>query len=109
MPNTKDILMVGIIAICTFATRVFPFALFGRGQEPSKLVRYLGKSLPGAVIAVLLVYCVKTIDFAIISTYVPQFISITIVILLHIWKRNNLLSIGLGTILYMGLIQFVFR
>jgi branched-subunit amino acid transport protein AzlD len=108
MADKNEILMIAVIAVCTFATRVFPFVLFGRGQQPSGLVKFLGKSLPAAVIAILIVYCIKTIDFAVISTFAPQFIAIAIVIALHLWKRNNLVSIGLGTAVYMVLVQFVF-
>jgi branched-subunit amino acid transport protein AzlD len=108
MADKNEILMITVIAVCTFATRLFPFAVFGRGQQPSGLVKYLGKSLPAAVIAILIVYCIKTINFAVISTFAPQFIAIAIVIALHIWKRNNLISIGIGTVIYMVLVQFVF-
>lgn len=103
------LIVVAVTVAATFATRVFPFALFGRKKDgPPKIVKYLGDVLPPTVIAILLVYCMKTIEFAKINTYVPQLISIGIVVILHIWKRNNLISIGGGTVCYMILVQSIF-
>ncbi len=109
MPNLRDLEIILIIAFCTFLTRIFPFAVFGRGQTPSPIVKFLGKSLPGAVIAILVIYCIKTINFLEINTFVPQFIAIALVVILHLWKRNNLLSIGCGTVCFMILVQTVFK
>lgn len=100
--------IVAVVALCTFATRLFPFLLFGRKGSPSPMIQFLGKALPPAVIAILIVYCLKNVNFLMPSDLIPQAISIALVVLLHIWKRNNLLSIGLGTICYMVLVQFVF-
>ena len=97
------------VVVCTFLTRLFPFALFGRKQQPHPLVSYIGKTLPPAVMAVLVVYCLKTVHFTALPAFVPQFIGIVIVAALHLWKRNFLLSIGVGTVCYMALVQVVFR
>lgn len=108
MNYTRDLTILGIIVCATFFTRVFPFILFGRHQEPPQWVQYIGKRLPSAVIAILIVYCLKAIHFNAMSNFLPQIISVTVVVLLHLWKRNNLLSIGIGTVCYMFLIQVVF-
>lgn len=100
--------IVIIVALCTFATRLFPFLLFGRKGITPPMIQFLGKALPPAVIAILIVYCLKNVNFMLSSEVLPQAISIALVVPLHIWKRNNLLSIGLGTICYMILVQFVF-
>ena len=97
------------VAVCTFLTRFFPFALFGRKQSPHPLVTYIGKILPSAVIAVLVIYCLKYVKFTSLPAFAPQFIGIAIVAALHLWKRNFLLSIGAGTMCYMVLVQAVFR
>jgi len=105
MKYINEISIILVIAFATFITRFFPFALFGRHQQPPALITYLGKILPSAVIAILVVYCLKSINFSQSSGFLPQVISVAIVALLHLWKRNNLLSIGLGTICYMLLIR----
>ena len=102
------LLVILVVAACTFLTRFLPFALFGGGKEVPALVKNLGDLLPPAVIAILVVYCLKGVSFMVPPHGFPEFISVGIVALLHIWKRNNLLSIGGGTLLYMVLIQMVF-
>lgn len=102
------LVVVLVVAGCTFLTRFLPFALFGRGKEVPLIVKTLGDLLPAAVIAILVVYCLKGVSFVTPPNGLPEFISVGIVALLHIWKRNNLLSIGGGTLMYMVLIQMVF-
>ena len=80
----------------------------GRGGEPPKVVLYLGRFLPPAVIAMLIVYCYRGTSFTEFSGWAPGFIAGAAVVLLHVWKRNNMLSIVGGTILYMVLVQAVF-
>ena len=100
--------LVAVMAVVTFLTRALPFLLFGRGGEPPKVVLYLGKFLPPAVIAMLIVYCYKGTTFAVLSGWLPGLIAGLAVIILHVWKKNNMLSILGGTILYMFLVQAVF-
>ena len=72
-------------------------------------VEYLGKYLPPCVMVVLVVYCLKGITFASLGGFMPELIAVVAAILLHLWKRNNLISIAGGTILYMVLIQVIFK
>lgn len=72
------------------------------------MVQYLGKVLPPAVIGMLVVYCFKSMRLTAFPFGLPELIAGAVVVLLHIWKRNNLLSIGVGTVLYMVLVQTVF-
>ena len=104
----QAILIIAVVAVCTFLTRYFPFALFGGSKEVPHSVKYLGSILPPSVIAILVVYCIKTINLTIYPCGLPELISVLFVAGIHIWKRNNLMSIGLGTVLYMILVQFVF-
>jgi branched-subunit amino acid transport protein AzlD len=97
-----------VVGITTFATRVIPFLLFPKGKEIPKTIQYLGKVLTPAVIGMLVVYCLKNMSFVKHPFGIPEMVSVLAVALLHIWKRNNLLSIGVGTVLYMVLIQCVF-
>ncbi len=100
--------LVAVMAVVTFLTRALPFLLFGRGGKPPEVVLYLGRFLPPAVIAMLIVYCYRGTSFTEFSGWAPGFIAGAAVVLLHVWKRNNMLSIVGGTILYMVLVQAVF-
>lgn len=100
--------LVAVMAAVTFFTRAIPFLLFGRGEHPPKVVLYLGRYLPPAVIAMLLVYCLRTVSFSAPANWAPSLIASLAVVLLHLWKRNDMLSIVGGTLLYMALVQFVF-
>ena len=97
-----------VAALRTLFTRAVPF-LFFAGRDIPPAVTYLGRVLPPAVIALLVVYCLKSVDFLSGWHGAAELISIATVAVLHLWKRNNLLSIGAGTLLYMLLVQNVFR
>jgi branched-subunit amino acid transport protein AzlD len=105
---------IALMALVTFLIRVLPFLLFDRGERPPKVVLYLGRVLPSAVIAMLVVYCLRDMVFtpglggAALAGWVPQAVAVGAVVLLHLWKRNSLLSIFGGTLLYMFLVQAVF-
>ena len=95
-------------ALVTAATRFLPFLIFGSGKKTPDIIVYLGKVLPFAIIGMLVVYCMKDVKFLQYPYGLPELISCVAVALLHIWKRNSLLSIGVGTVLYMLLVQLVF-
>ena len=104
----QAIAAIAVMAAVTFLPRALPFLLFGRGGNPPRVVLYLGKYLPPAVIAMLIVYCFKGVNFQTAANWAPALIAGVVVVGLHIWKRNNMLSIVGGTILYMVLVQAVF-
>lgn len=104
----RSVIIIVLVAVTTLATRAIPFILFPEGKEIPKAVQYLGKVLPPAVIGMLVVYCFKSVDITSSPFGLPELIAGLVVVVLHVWKRNNLLSIGTGTILYMVLIQYVF-
>lgn len=110
MPLSAEVsfLIIVVVAITTFATRVTPFLLFPKGKEIPKTIQYLGKVLTPAVIGMLVVYCLKNTTVTAAPFGIPELIAVSTVVVLHLWKRNNLLSIGVGTVLYMVLIQVVF-
>ena len=99
---------IAVMAIVTFLTRALPFLLFGRKGNPPRVVLYLGRYLPAAVIAMLIVYCFRSVNFQSAANWAPALIAGVAVAVLHIWKRNNMLSIVGGTILYMILVQVIF-
>ena len=103
-----SLLIILVVGITTFATRVIPFLIFPKGKEIPKTVQYLGKVLTPAVIGMQVVYCLKNTQVMAAPYGIPELISVITVAVLHVWKRNNLLSIGVGTVLYMVLIQVVF-
>lgn len=107
LPVSDALLIIAVVALCTFFTRVLPFLLFGGKKEVPAAVRYLGKILPPAIMATLIIYCLKGIHPTQFPDGVAELISILLVILLHRWKKNALLSIGVGTACYMILIQTV--
>ena len=104
----RSAIIIVLVALTTLVTRAIPFILFPEGKKIPKAVEYLGKVLPPAVIGMLVVYCFKSVDIITAPFGLPEIIAGVTVALLHIWKRNNLLSIGVGTILYMVLVQYVF-
>ena len=101
-------LVILTVALTTFATRVVPFLIFPKGKEIPAVIQYLGKVLTPAVIGMLVVYCLKATPVMKAPHGLPEAIAVAVTAGLHVWKRNNLLSIGAGTILYMVLIQAVF-
>ena len=103
-----SLLIILVVGITTFATRVIPFLIFPKGKEIPKTVQYLGKVLTPAVIGMLVVYCLKNTQVIAAPYGIPELVSVITVAVLHVWKRNNLLSSGVGTVLYMVLIQVVF-
>lgn len=108
MTMTQQIITIGAVALGTMLTRFLPFLLFPAGKPTPKYVQYLGKVLPGAVFGLLVIYCLRNVEILGGSHGIPELLAILLVVFLHIWKRQMLLSIAGGTIFYMLLVQFVF-
>ena len=103
----QSIAIIAVCALCTYLERAFPFLIF-RGKEVPEIVRYLGRVLPMAIMATLVMYCLKGISFASVAGFAPMLIASVVTALLHLWKRNTMLSIFGGTVCYMVLVQMVF-
>ncbi len=97
-----------VAAAVTALLRFLPFWIFGSGRETPPIVLYLGKVLPYAIIGMLVVYCMKDVSLAAAPHGIPEAIGCLIVGILHVWKRNTLLSIAVGTVSYMLMVQFIF-
>lgn len=104
----ESLLVIAVVAILTFGSRVLPFLLFPENKKTPKWVLYLGKVLPLAIIGMLIVYCVKDISILSYPYGLPELIGIASVVLLHLWKKNSLLSICGGTVIYMVMVQVIF-
>lgn len=104
----RSIVIILAVAGTIFLTRAIPFVFFPKGKEIPPLISYLGRVLPPAVIGMLIIYCLRSVKLTSFPFGIPEAISAAVVVLLHVWKRNNLLSIGAGTVLYMFLVQVVF-
>lgn len=101
---------IAVIALCvlgTMTTRFLPFLIFSGKKETPAFVQYLGRALPSAIFALLVVYCLRSTD---VSAHfaLPEIIAIAATVLLHLWKRQMLLSIAGGTAVYMLLVQLIF-
>lgn len=92
----------------TMRTRFLPFLIFGEKGETPAVISHLGRVLPYAVMAMLVVCCLPGLDFSAPGSFVPELLCTALVAGLHVWKRNTLLSIGVGTVAYMLLVQLVF-
>ncbi len=108
MTLNQQIITILMVIAGTVLTRFLPFIFFPPGKPVPECIRYLGKVLPAAVFGMLVIYCLKNINFFQGNRGIPEFISVAVVIFLHLWKKQMLLSIAGGTITYMLLVQYVF-
>ena len=108
MTLSEQILTIAICALATMATRFLPFLVFHEGRPTPPLVIYLGKALPSAIFAMLVVYSLRNVDVLGQSHGLPELLAIVVTVALHLWKRQMLVSIAGGTVCYMLLVQLVF-
>ncbi len=104
----QSAITIAVIAVTILATRALPFLLFPADKETPRLIVYLGRVLPSAIIGRLIVYCLKGVSLLSGSHGLPEAIAILCVAVVHHWKHNLVLSIGGGTVLYMFLVQRIF-
>lgn len=108
MTDRDALLLVAVVSVVTVLLRCLPFWVFGGNRQTPKLIDNLGKLLPFAIIGMLVVYCLKDVSLEGAPFGLPELIASAAVVGLHLWRRNTLLSIGGGTLLYMLLVQVVF-
>ena len=108
MTLTQQIITIGMAVLATVLTRFLPFIIFPAGKEMPKIIQYLGKVLPAAVFGFLVVFCLKNVEILTGSHGIPELTAVAVVVVLHLWKRQMLLSILGGTVVYMLLVQLVF-
>lgn len=108
MTLTEQLLTVGLCVAATLITRFAPFLMFSPKRKTPAFVLYLGRALPPALFGMLVVYCLKSVDILGGAHGVPEFMALAVVVGLHLWKRQMLLSVAGGTVCYMVLVQMVF-
>lgn len=108
MTTSQHLITIALCALATMLTRFLPFILFPAGKPTPKFIRFLGHALPAAVFSMLVVYCLKGVRITSGSHGLPELIAIAVVAVIHLWKKQTLLSIAAGTIVYMVLVQQVF-
>ncbi len=109
MNNTHTILLIAVMALVTALLRFLPFLVLGGKRKTPEYITYLGRVLPCAIIGMLVVYCLRGITPLAWPHGLPELLAVAAVALLHLWRRNTLLSIAGGTVCYMILVQVVFR
>lgn len=108
MTISQQMITIAMVILGTVLTRFLPFLLFPAEKETPKYIRYLGRVLPSAVFGLLVIYCLKNVNIVTGSHGIPELLSIGAVVALHLWKRQMLLPIAGGTVMYMILVQMVF-
>lgn len=108
MSTMHSVILIVVIAGVTMLLRFLPFAVFSGKHKVPDYILYLGNVLPYAIIGMLIVYCLRNVQITVMSDWLPSLIAVAVVVGLHIWKRNTILSIVSGTLLYMVLVQAVF-
>ena len=108
MTDFRTWITVAVISLVTILLRFLPFLIFRGNRKTPAIIEKLGRILPYAIMGMLVVYCLKDMDFSGVSGFLPQLIACAVVGVLYIWKRNTLVSIVCGTVCYMVLVQLVF-
>ena len=105
--TNRILFLVIVIALITFFTRALPF-IFSKSKKLSEVIPYLENNIPPMIMLLLVIYCLKDITWTKIPYGIPEIVSIIIIVLLHAWKKNILLSIIAGTSCYILLNQLLF-
>ena len=108
MSTVQSLLYFAIVAGATALMRFLPFILFPENRRTPDYVFYLGKVLPYTIIGMLVAYCLRNTEVIVYPYALPEVISIIAIAIVQVWRKNILLSIGGGTIVYMILVQAVF-
>ena len=101
-------LLIAVMSLCTVLLRALPFLIWSGKRKTPPYILYLGRVLPPAIVGMLVVYCLKDVSVFTVPHGLPEFIAAAAVVFLQVLKRNSLLSILGGTVLYMVLLQLVF-
>ena len=109
MTSFQIFITIAAVVLGTVLTRFLPYICFPQGKKTPRYITYLGRVLAPAVFGLLVIYCLRDVRFTGGTFGIPELVSIAVVVLTFLWKRQMLLSMASGTILYMILVQTVFR
>lgn len=109
MPDPKHALLVILVmGAATLLTRLLPVLIFGRGEKVPDFVMYLGRVVPYTAMGLLIVYCLRDVSFLSGSRGLPETVALGVVAASYLWKRNTIVSVVSGTLVYMLLVQRIF-
>lgn len=108
MTFTQQAVTILAVILGTMATRFIPFLIFSSHRPLPEYIKYLGKLLPSALFGLLVVFSLKNTTVLSGNHGIPELISVLTVIIIHLWKRQMILSVAVGTIVHMVLVQFLF-
>ncbi|MBO6128827.1 MAG: AzlD domain-containing protein [Pseudobutyrivibrio sp.] len=106
--DRHEIIVMLAMGIATLATRILPVLIFGRGKKVPDYILYLGKVVPYTAMGLLIVYCFKDLSITTKPHALPELIGMVIVVASYLWRRNTILSVVIGTVAYMIMVQFIF-
>ena len=95
------LIIILVVGLMTLATRIVPVLIFGRGEKVPDYIMYLGKVVPYTAMGLLIVYCLKDVQVLEAPHALPEIIAMAVVVLSYLWKRNSILSVVIGTVVYM--------
>ena len=101
-------IVIALMGLAVLSTRIVPVLIFGRGERVPEFILYLGRVVPYTAMGLLIVYCLRDVPVMDAPHGLPEIISLAVVTVTYIWKRNTILSVVIGTALYMFLVQSVF-
>ena len=107
MTLVQRLITIALVSLGTMLTRFLPFLIFKSDSKTPKFIEYLGKALPSAVFAMLIIYCLKDVNIFVAKNVVPEMIGVGVTVIVHLFKKNFLLSMLCGTAIYMFLVQRV--
>ena len=109
MTMMQAIITVAVVVLATVLTRFLPYLIFPEGKPIPKTIQYLGQVLGPAVFSLLVIYCLRHVEWFTSSSHgMPEIIGVAVTALVYKLKRQMILSMALGTAIYMVLVQFVF-
>ncbi|MBQ6500748.1 MAG: AzlD domain-containing protein [Mogibacterium sp.] len=101
-------IVIVVMGLGVLATRIVPVLIFGRGEKVPEFILYLGRVVPYTAMGLLIVYCLRDVPVFEAPHGLPELIALSAVAATYIWKRNTILSVVIGTALYMFLVQSIF-
>ena len=108
MFDIHSMIIIAVVAAVTILLRFAPFIVLGRNKETPEYITYISSVLPYAIMGMLVVYCMKDVSISAAPYGIPELIAGAVIVGLHLWRESTLLSIAVGTVMYMLLIQLVF-